>query len=101
MRSPLMRTCRRNWSDRAIVYNTEWPHEALGTATPLTRYYPSARAMPGHLPEPEYCYCDEVLQVNSNGVVRFRGEALRLSISLQGLSVAARPKGGDDGVFEF
>jgi hypothetical protein len=33
--------------------------------------------------------------------VRFRGEALRLSIALKGLYVAARPKDDEDGVIEF
>jgi len=83
------------------VYNTERPHEALGMATPLTRYKPSLRAMPEHLPEPEYSPGDEVLQVNSNGLVRFRGNAIKLSIALKGLNVAARPKDDEDGVIEF
>jgi transposase InsO family protein len=83
------------------VYNTERPHEALGMATPMTRYKPSPRVMPDHLPEPEYGPGDEVLRVNSNGVVRFRGERLRLSIALKGLYVAARPRDGEDGIIEF
>jgi transposase InsO family protein len=83
------------------VYNTERPHEALGMATPLTRYKPSVRAMPEHLPEPQYGPGDEVLRVNSNGVVRFRGQAVRLSIALRKLDVAARPKDDEDGVIEF
>jgi transposase InsO family protein len=83
------------------VYNTERPHEALGMATPMTRYKPSPRVMPDHLPEPEYGPGDEVLRVNSNGVVRFRGERLRLSIALKGLYVAARPKDDEDGIIEF
>jgi transposase InsO family protein len=83
------------------VYNTERPHEALDLATPLTRYRPSPRTMPDHLPEPQYGPHDEVLRVNSNGLVRFRGEAVRLSIALKGLPVAARPKPDEDGVIEF
>jgi transposase InsO family protein len=83
------------------VYNTERPHEALGMATPMTRYKPSPRVMPDHLPEPEYGPGDEVLRVNSNGVVRFRGERLRLSIALKGLYVAARPRDDEDGIIEF
>ena len=70
-------------------------------ATPLTRYQPSPRTMPEHLPEPEYGPGDEVLRVNSNGLVRFQGEPLRLSIALKGLRVAARPKDDEDGVIEF
>jgi transposase InsO family protein len=82
------------------VYNTERPHEALDMATPMTRYRLSPRAMPAHLPEPEYGPDDEVLLVNSNGLVRLRGQSFRLSIALKGLPVAVRPKDGEDGVFE-
>ena len=83
------------------VYNTQRPHEALGMATPLTRYRPSARAMPERLPEPQYGPGDEVLRVNASGVVRVCGQALRLSIALKGLDVAARPKEDEDGVIEL
>jgi hypothetical protein len=61
------------------VYNVERLHEALGMATPITRYACSLRTMPDQLPEPEYGPVDEVLRVNSNGVVRLRGEKLKLS----------------------
>jgi hypothetical protein len=83
------------------VYNTERPHEALRMATPLTRYKPGLRAMPEHLPEPEYSPGDEVLRVNSNGLVRLRGNAIKLSIALKGLNVAARPKDDEDGIVEL
>jgi transposase InsO family protein len=83
------------------VYNTERPHEALEMAVPITRYACSLRRMPERLPEPEYGGSDEVLLVNSNGVVRFRGEKVKLSIALRGLHVAARPSELEDGVIEF
>ncbi|MCP3719941.1 IS481 family transposase, partial [Paraburkholderia sp. CNPSo 3281] len=44
---------------------------------------------------------DEVLLVNSSGLVRLRGQKLKLSIALKGLRVAARPKDDEDGVFEL
>jgi transposase InsO family protein len=83
------------------VYNTERPHEALGMATPITRYACSLRRMPERLPEPEYACGDEVLLVNSSGLVRFRGEKVKLSIALKGLHVAARPSDEEEGVIEF
>ena len=83
------------------VYNTERPHEALEMATPVTRYACSLSRMPDRLPEPEYGSGDEVLRVNSNGLVRFRGEKVKLSIALKGLYVAARPSKEEDGVIEF
>ncbi|HEV3432203.1 MAG TPA: integrase core domain-containing protein, partial [Paraburkholderia sp.] len=83
------------------VYNTQRPHEALDMATPITRYRPSPRAMPEKLPELQYGPDDVVLRVNSNGVVRVHGRALRLSIALKGLDVAVRAKDGEDGVVEL
>ena len=83
------------------VYNTERPHEALGMAVPVTRYACSLRRMPDRLPEPEYGSGDEVLQVNASGVVRVRGEKVKLSIALKGLQVAARPSAEEDGVIEL
>jgi hypothetical protein len=83
------------------VYNTERPHEALEMATPVTRYACSLRRMPERLPEPEYGPGDEVLLVNSSGVVRVRGEKLKLSIALKGLEVAARPSEDEDGVIDI
>ena len=83
------------------VYNVERPHEALGMATPITRYACSLRTMPDRLPEPEYGPGDEVLRVNASGVVRLRGEKLRLSIALKGLQVAARPSEKEDGMIEL
>lgn len=83
------------------VYNTERPHEALAMATPVTRYACSLNRMPERLPEPGYERGDHVLLVNSNGVVRFRGETVKLSIALKGLHVAARPSAEEDGVIEF
>jgi len=83
------------------VYNTERPHEALEMAVPITRYACSLRRMPERLPEPEYGSGDDVLLVNSNGVVRFRGGKVKLSVALKGLHVAARPSVEEDGVIEF
>ena len=79
------------------VYNVERPHEALGMATPITRYACSLRTMP----EPEYGPGDEVLRVNASGVVRLRGHPLKLSIALKGLQVAARLSQTEDGVIEL
>ncbi|MEM5371123.1 integrase core domain-containing protein, partial [Paraburkholderia azotifigens] len=83
------------------VYNVERPHEALGMATPITRYACSLRTMPDRLPEPDYDSRDEVLRVNASGVVRLRGQRLKLSIALKGLPVAARPSENEDGVIEL
>jgi len=83
------------------VYNVERPHEALGMATPISRYACSLRTMPERLPEPEYGPGDEVLRVNASGVVRVRGQKLQLSLALKWLQVAARPSEHEDGVIEI
>jgi hypothetical protein len=79
----------------------ERPHEALDMATPIKRYRPSPRTMPDHLPQPEYGPGDEVLKVNSNGLVHLRGHKLKLTSALKGMHVAARPKDDEDGVLDL
>jgi transposase InsO family protein len=83
------------------VYNCERPHEAIGMDTPISRYQPSPRTLPSILPEPEYGPDDVVLRVKSDGQLRFEGRRLKVSNALCGLTVAARAKCGEDGVFEF
>lgn len=52
-------------------YNTERPHEALGQATPASRYAPSARPSPRRLPPVAYPAHWEVRRVSRNGGVRW------------------------------
>jgi transposase InsO family protein len=52
-------------------YNTERPHEALGQATPASRYVASLRRYPARLPAPEYPAHWEVRRVSRNGGVRW------------------------------
>lgn len=53
-------------------YNTERPHEALGYATPASRYAPSPRPYPRRVPEPEYPAHVRVERCYPNGVISFR-----------------------------
>ena len=52
-------------------YNDERPHEALGQATPASRYAPSPRPYPARLPPLEYPAHWEVRRVSHNGGVRW------------------------------
>ena len=52
-------------------YNRERPHEALGQATPASRYTPSLRPYPARLPAPEYPAHWEARRVSRNGGVRW------------------------------
>ena len=98
---------RRSWHSLAdvqyafdawrTVYNLRRPHEALGHATPASRYQHSARAFPATLPPIEYAPGDEVRRVQDKGRVSFRGREVRVSRAFIGQPVGLRPVG--DGVW--
>ena len=83
------------------VYNLERPHEALGMATPSTRYQPSPRSLPAVLAEPEYGPTDRVVRVGWNGEVRLDDLRLKVSSALHGLPVGVRFRADEDGVFDL
>ena len=76
------------WRD---VYNTERPHQALGLATPISRYAPSPRSFPETLPPIEYGDGDLVRKVHAEGWVNFKGHAFKVGRALRGYPVALRP----------
>jgi transposase InsO family protein len=53
------------------TYNYERPHEALGQRPPATVFRPSARRIPGKLPELEYPFHDMSVIVQQNGQITF------------------------------
>jgi transposase InsO family protein len=80
------------WRD---VYNLERPHEALGMATPASRYAPSPRPFAETPPPIEYGPGDAVRKVCGEGRVSFRGAAWRVGYAFAGEPVAVRPTGTD------
>lgn len=80
-------------------FNQERPHEALGMKTPGALYTASTRALPEHLPAPEYAGHCEVRQVRRNGVLYFRNREIFLSELLLGESVALEEV--EDGVWSI
>ena len=78
-------------------YNEERPHEALRNAVPASRYRPSPRPLPRHLPPLEYPGHLEVRRVGTNGCIRWRGVPAFLSETLGGERVAFEEV--DDGVW--
>jgi hypothetical protein len=70
-------------------------------STPVKRYRPSTRVWPSTIPEPEYGPDDEIVKVDWRGHFTFRGHELKVSRSLEKLSLAARPNAEKDGVFDF
>jgi transposase InsO family protein len=82
------------------IYNTRRPHEALGLATPATRYRPSSRSMPRHIATPEYEPQAHVRKVRDNGSIAFKGRDITASKAFAGKYVALRAT-NTDGLFDL
>jgi transposase InsO family protein len=74
-----------------LTYNTWRPHEALGLATPASRYQPSPVPFPETLPPLLYLPDDVVRKVSNPGCISFEGTTWRISKALIGETVALRP----------
>ena len=83
--------CQAAFDDWRTVYNEQRPHEALGLATPASRYRPSPRSFPEVLPEPHYHAHDVVRRVSRDGYVNFHGQHAKISQAFAGRPVALRP----------
>lgn len=81
------------------VYNQERPHQALGLATPISRYAPSPRPFPEDLPPVAYAPGELVRIVDAAGRIHLRGRRWRIGHALAGQPVAVRPT-RIDGVVE-
>ena len=74
------------------IYNFERPHEALGLATPASRWSPSPRPMPKHSPTVEYD-AGETLRIvpSTKDYISFRGRRWKVPQAFRGERVAVRP----------
>jgi transposase InsO family protein len=72
-------------------YNETRPHEALGLATPLSRYAPSPRAFPEPLPELVHAPDDHLRRVDAAGQISWQGRRWAISDALAGQLVGLRP----------
>lgn len=72
------------------IYNRLRPHEALGMATPRTRYEPSRRCYPERLPELEYGAQDQVRKVQGKGEFSYTGKEYKLGRAFTGSHIAVR-----------
>lgn len=78
------------------IYNLERPHQALSMAVPASRYRPSVRSMPDHLPAIEYDEGDIVRRVSSTkAYVSFKGRFWKVPRAFCGERLAIRPLSGD------
>jgi transposase InsO family protein len=73
------------------TYNQERPHDALGLATPLSRYAASLRAFPEQLPPVVYDAGDLVRRVDASGRIGWAGRRWAISDALAGQEVGVRP----------
>jgi transposase InsO family protein len=72
-------------------FNRVRPHEALDQKRPAALYRPSARPYSPHPPEPDYPLHDDVLWLNSNGVLTFgRGERYHVTTVLAHQPIGVR-----------
>lgn len=100
---------RHTWGDLAHCavefarfrqrYNHERPHDALQGHTPASRYQPSVRPMPAHLPLPEYSDMD-VRLVRAKGVITFRNRTWAIGEAFTALPIGLRPSPQADGQWE-
>lgn len=93
---------QRAFDQWRTVYNLERPHEALGMTAPASRYRPSPRGMPTHLPEVDYDSGEIVRLVStSRAAFSFKGRLWQVSKAFRGQRLALRPRGADGcfGVF--
>ena len=83
--------CQRKFDQFRDRYNLVRPHDALGLATPASRYRPSSIPFPETLPPIEYPHGLEVRKVQAEGWFSYRGRDFRVSKALRGLPIALRP----------
>lgn len=81
-------------------YNHERPHEALGGATPVSRYQPSPRSLPPTLPPIEYPAGVTVQLLPANGRFMFHGQTWYVGWAFGGLPIGLRPSAQADGQWE-
>ena len=69
---------------RGAVYNGIRPHEALGNATPASRWYRSERPRPAQLPAVVYPAGMETRKVMQRGEISWQGYELMVGAGLEG-----------------
>src|SRR5215213_7660751 len=85
------RAQQRRFTAFVAEYNDERPHDALGGVPPSTRYEPSRRTYPEHLPPLEYPAAWAVRRVSTGGTIKWGGHLVFLTGVLAGEAVAFEP----------
>ena len=97
-RADTLRQWQQHFDAWRFVYNNERPHESLQMKVPATRYQPSQREYPEHLPAIEYGPTDIVRKVRHAGHIKYQGRELHVGSAFYGLHIALRPT-TTDGLF--
>jgi hypothetical protein len=90
-----LKHCQEAFDDWRDVYNLERPQEALGMATPASRYQVRHRPFPEQLPPVAYGPQDQVRRVQDRGRFTFKGRNVKISSDFKGFPVAVRPTSTD------
>jgi transposase InsO family protein len=96
-----LRSAQQAFDEWRAIYNHQRPHEALGMATPITRYRSSPRPYPERVLPIEYGDTDIVVRVASGGEIRFKSRRFKVSSALANLPIALRPCAGHDGCYDL
>ena len=91
--------CQQVFNAWREVYNHKRPHDALGLATPASRYCASPRPLPERIEEYDYGPDAIVRRVQHSGRITYGGRTMKLPKAFHGHRVALRPT-MDDGVFD-
>ncbi len=86
-----LEACQGRFERWREIYNFERPHEALGMATPASRYTPSTRSFQEFLAPIEYSPGDEVRKVQQGGKISYRNREYNLPKAFYGQYLALRP----------
>lgn len=92
--------CQAEFDRFLWSYNTVRPHDALGMATPASRYTISWRSYPEALPQIEYLEDDIIRKVGPAGYISWGKQRFQVGRAFSGDPVAIRPT-CVDGVFEI
>jgi len=82
---------QRRFDDFRQMFNYERPHEGIGMQRPARLYRPPRRPFPEVLPELEYEPHFETRLVQSNGMVRWRGEVMFVGRPFAGQQLGFEP----------
>jgi transposase InsO family protein len=91
--------CHHAFETWRHIYNTQRPHEALGLATPVSRYRSSPRVFPEDLPPIEYAVGVIVRKVSKTGEISFANRTWQIGKAFARQPVALQPT-NQDGQFD-